>query len=509
MTSGWGGGYVTDINYDPGYYREQSPTQLRLACLLASVAWDVPDEGAHYIELGCGLGLGALIVAASNPSWRITALDFNPAHIAAARALAREAGIENATFLEGDLSDFAESPAAAALPEADIVTAHGVWSWVSPEVRAGIVRLLSTKLRAGGVAHLSYNALPGWQGMLSVQRLAREAGLRLAGRSDKQAEAGLSVLRDLAAAETAALRNDPRVASWLTEMGAYSPAYLAHEFMNANWSPCWHADVAAALSAARLDWVSAATLMENFAELAMTAAQRAVYERFDDPMMRELIKDMCLGRTLRHDVYVRGARRVSAAERDAALRDLTLGLTVPEDRVQLEVQVAAGKAELSPDFYRPVVQMLARGPARVAELLQAPGAVATRENPAELAGLLVGLRQAMVMARPGAQPTEAALRLNAAMARRLAVTDNLNRSAALASVAAGGGMPCSVPELFVAGRALAAEAGGDVSSWAASLAGGLDEENMRRVAEALHRARAQMLPMQRQLGCLPGHAGAH
>jgi SAM-dependent methyltransferase len=504
MTSGWGGGYVTDINYDPGYYREQSPTQLRLTCLLAGVAWDVPEEGAHYLELGCGLGMGALIIAASNPSWQITALDFNPAHIAAARALAREAGIENATFLEADLSDFAESKAAASLPEADIATAHGVWSWVSPEVRAGIVRLLAAKLRAGGVAHLSYNALPGWQGMLAVQRLVREAGLRLASRSDRQAEAGIGVLRDLAAAEATTLRGDARLSSWLPEMGAHSSAYLAHEFMNGHWSPCWHADVAAALAGARLDWVGVATLIENFAELSMTVPQRAVYERFEDPMMRELVKDLCLARTLRHDVFVRGARRISAAARDAALRDLTLGLAVPEDNVTLEVQVGAGKAELSPDFYRPVIQMLARGPTRVAELLRAPGAVAARENPAELAGLLVGTRQAVVMARPGAQPSEVALRLNAALARRLAVTGNLNRAAALASIAMGGGLACSTAELFVVGRALAGEEGGEIAGWTSNLAAGLDEETARRVGEALHFARSRMLPLQRQLGCLAG-----
>ena len=90
MTSDWGGGYVTDIAYDYGYYREQSPTQLQLACLMSGVAWDVPAEGAHYLELGCGVGIGALIIAAANPSWRVTALDFNPAHITAAPCLARQ-----------------------------------------------------------------------------------------------------------------------------------------------------------------------------------------------------------------------------------------------------------------------------------------------------------------------------------------------------------------------------------------------------------------------------------
>ena len=503
MTSGWGDGYVTDIHYEAGYYREQTPAQLRLTCLLSGVAWDVPDEGGHYMELGCGQGLGALIIAAANPSWRVTALDFNPSHVASARALAREAGLANITFLEVDLSTFAESPGCAALPEADIVTAHGVWSWVSEGVRAGIVRLLHAKLGAGGVFHVSYNSLPGWQGMLSVQRLVREAGLRLSDRSDRQAQAGLSLLREFAATEVPALRGDARFAGWLSDLPGYSPIYLAHEFMNGHWSPCWHADVAKALGEARLEWVGAATPIENFPELCMTAAQRAIYERFEDPLMRELVKDMCTARTLRHDVYVRGPRRISSAARDRALRELTLSLVVPRDRVQLEVQVAAGKAELSPGFYGPVADMLAEGPATVGALLKAPGAVATRENPAELAGLLTGTRQAVLLSRPGTAPGETALRLNAALARRFGVTEHLNRSCALASTVIGAGTACSSSDLYAAGRNLAGDAGEDLGAWVADLGGTLGEESQQRLSDALLRSRDHNMPLLRRLGCLP------
>jgi len=499
----WGGGYVTDIGYDPGYYREQSPNQLRLACLMGGVDWDVPDEGAHYLELGCGLGLGALVIAASNPSWRVTALDFNPAHIAAARAMARQAGVTNVTFIEADLTDFAESPVAAALPEADIVTAHGVWSWVAQPVRAGIVRLLQTKLRAGGVLHLSYNAMPGWQGMTAVQRLVREAGSRLPLRSDQQAQAGIQVMRELYAAQAKMLGTDPRIGGWLKEAGELPPAYLAHEFMNAHWSPCWHAEVVGALSEARMNWVSTATLIENFNELAMTPPQRAVFERFDEPLMRELIKDLCIGRTLRHDVFVRGARRITAEARDAALRDLTLMLCVPLSKVRYEVEVAIGKAEFGADFYRPVIEMLAQGPARIADLLHAPGAVAERENPVELAGMLVGTRQAIMVSRPGAAATPEMNRLNALISDRLAATDNLNRVAALASVSLGAGMPCGAVDAFVAGRALVGEADGDLEEWTRVLAKGLNEENTESVRNALRFGRQEMLGILAQAGCVP------
>lgn len=504
MTSTWGDGYVTDIDYEHGYYREQSPTQLRLAATLCGVATSIPAEGAHYLELGCGQGIGALVTAASNPSWQVTGIDFHPGHIASARAIAREAGLDNVTFLEADLSEFAGTRAGEALPEAHIITLHGVWSWVSPAVREGIVRLLKAKLVAGGLAHLSYNALPGWQPMLGMQRVLREAGLRLGGRSDRQAMAGLGLVRDLAAAEASALTADPQVGRWLTQLGSMSGAYLAHEFMNAHWQPCWHAEVAAAMAEARLDWVGHAALVENFPELAMSGPQRAVHDRFEDPVMRELVKDMCASRTLRHDIYVRGARRLSPAARDAVLRELTISLTVPAERVVLEVPVAAGKAELSRDFYGPVVEMLARGPARIADLLHAPGAVATKENPAELAGLMVGTRQAMVVARPGAPMGDGARRLNALLIERFGVTENLNRSGVLASATFGAGLPCTTPELFAAGRAMAGDAGEDLGAWAAVLANGLDEENQQRVAEALTRGRDQFVPHARMLGLLPG-----
>jgi hypothetical protein len=235
----------------------------------------------------------------------------------------------------------------------------------------------------------------------------------------------------------------------------------------------------------------------------MSGPQRAVHDRFEDPLMRELVKDMCSARTLRHDLYVRGARRLSPAARDAALRQVRLALAVPPEKVRLEVQVAVGKAELAEAFYRPVTEMLARGPASVGALLKAPGAVASRENPAELAGLLVGTRQAMVVARPDAPPTAAALRLNQAIAERLGVTETINRGAALASPMLGGGLPSSAVELFVAGRILAGATEDEAASWLDRLAGGLDEENTRRVAEALDLARDEALPLMRRLGCLP------
>src|SRR6202011_4061311 len=85
--------------------------------------------------------------------------------------------------------------------KADIVTLHGLWSWVGDAARAGIVRLLAEKLRPGGIAYVSYNALPAWQGALGMQRVLLEAGVRAGSRSDRQVAAGWELVRAMSEAE--------------------------------------------------------------------------------------------------------------------------------------------------------------------------------------------------------------------------------------------------------------------------------------------------------------------
>ena len=115
-------------------------------------------------------------------------------------------------------------------------------------------------------------------------------------------------------------------------------------------------------------------------------------QRFDDPLLRELVKDMCLDRSLRHDVFVRGARRMNPAMRDAALMDVWLALNIRPDGHAVRGR-HAGRAvpSLNRAFYGPIAAgaggrtAAGRRSARPADL------DGRRDNPAELIGILVGL----------------------------------------------------------------------------------------------------------------------
>ncbi len=454
--STWGGGYVTDIAYTTGWYRQQSPLIVALACLLGGVASPMPagDDQVSYLELGCGHGFGAMLLAASNPAWRVTAVDFNPAHIAAARDWAAEAGLTNVTFLEADLTTLAEDAAARSIPQADFVSMHGLWSWVPPAVQAGVVRLLRDKVRPGGAVHVSFNALPAWGSALGMARVLRTVGRQHVGRSDRQAEAGFRFLREMIAADAVQLKRSEIVRVLMEKLDELPGIYLAHEYMNDSWAPCFMADVAEALAGAKLEWVAAANLIENFPVLTMSEEQRALVNRFEDPLLRELIKDHCIDRLLRHDVFVRGARRISPHQRDTALTDLSIGLNIRPQDLPLEAEMPAGRAALNPKFYQPIVGALAHGPRRIGDLLQLPEVEGKRDNPAELVGILIGSELAEPVLRPEAPPLASAQRFNRVAARRLMRTEPMSRPMGVASNRLGTAAPASVLDMVVLDRML-------------------------------------------------------
>lgn len=447
--SGWGGGYVTDIDYTIGWYRQQSPAMMALASIIGGASAAIPagDDPVHLLELGCGFGYGAMVQAASNPNWTVTAVDFNPAHIAAAREWAAEAGLTNITFLEADLSRWEDHPGLRALPEMDFITMHGVWSWVPKAAQDGIVRLFGQKVRPGGLVHLSYNSLPGWQDRIGFARIIREAGRLVPGRSDIQARAGLKVVQDLIGAG-AHFASGTGMAELVTSLEHSDVHYLAHEFMNMHWAPCFGMDVAAALSEAKLEWIAASQLTDNFPELMLTEEQREIFNRYGDPVMQELIKDMCVARGLRHDVFVRGARRINLGERAAALMDVSLALVKPADELPDAVSMPAGRAELNKEFYAPIVKALTSQPGRVGDLLRLPDLVGKRDNPAELISILIAADMVVPAMRPTSEPGPEAMRFNAASARRMMQRESPGRPIAAACKPTG--FPVNTPLLALA-----------------------------------------------------------
>ncbi len=129
--SSWTHGYVADVEYTHGFYRELTPEILRFSALVNGNRVPPSGKPLTYCELGCGQGFTANLLAAANPHIKFYANDFNPTQVANARLLAEEGGLDNILFFDNSFEDFAEEPN---LPkEFDIIVLHGIYSWISPE----------------------------------------------------------------------------------------------------------------------------------------------------------------------------------------------------------------------------------------------------------------------------------------------------------------------------------------------------------------------------------------
>jgi SAM-dependent methyltransferase len=404
--SDWTGGYVADIEYLPGFYRELAPAHLDAICLVNGIQPPDRADGFEYCELGCGSGSAVSLLAAAVPEGRFVGIDFNPAHIARGKALARAAGLSNLTLHECSFEQALE-PGGPHLPQFDYITMHGVYAWIGRDSQRAILRFLDRFLKPGGVAYVSYNALPGWTQAQPLQRLLREIAMLSPERSDRQIADALAFAQAVHEAKSPALAAPDLVGNLQKELDRGQVAYLAHEYLNGHWQPLYHVDVARDFAEAKLAYVGSGTVFENYPPLCFEAPQKALLDQIKVAPLRETLKDYFLQRSFRRDVFVRGARRLTEKQRDALLSDVTMVLSTSPDFVRMSVKVPAGEAALEPRTYDPVFAALKEGPQGIGDLLaRANKEAPTTATPAELLGMLLGSGQAhpLVADAPQAKP---------------------------------------------------------------------------------------------------------
>ncbi|MDR0439789.1 MAG: class I SAM-dependent methyltransferase [Candidatus Accumulibacter sp.] len=354
----WASGYITDLTYTHGFYRELTPHILTFSLLTrnrdAKNASGLRPAGLRpaYCELGCGQGFSTNLLAAANPDIDFYGVDFNPAHIVGSNRLAEEAGMKNVHFFD---DSFAQFNARTDLPQFDIIALHGVYGWIAKEHRETIVRFIDQRLKPGGIVYISYNCLPGWAGPGPLRQLICFASDATTGTSAQRVDAGFALIERMQAARAQYFSSVPSLAKRVEKLKEQDRAYLAHEFMNDSWTAFYHADVAQDMAAARLSYVGSARLLEHIDIINMTAEQQAILDETIDPAVRETLRDYMTNEQFRRDIFVRGPIPLTPNEAREIWLDSHFVLTTPREEVGDKVTGALGEATLHADVYSPLL----------------------------------------------------------------------------------------------------------------------------------------------------------
>jgi SAM-dependent methyltransferase len=372
-------GYLTDVEYTGEFFPHLAPA--RLAYIAAINGYRPPslDGRFAWCELGCGQGISSLALAATHPAGEFHACDFNPAHIARAEALRRAGGVDNLRFWARSFGEMLDAP----LPAFDFVVLHGVWSWVPEPVRGEIREFIRRRLRPGGLAMVSYNAMPGWAHLQPLRRMMRAHAESHPGSPLDKARAAFAHVEFLARNGAGYFATLPAAAAHLETIAAHDIRYVAHEYLTPHGDPFYFDEVAAALGPAGLAFVGSMTPADNYPELMVPEAFRGLVAGAATRDAIEAHRDVVLNTSFRQDLYAARPEAPPGVEIGLeALTGLAFGLTNLPERLPLrraEGWLQFDLSEQAPSV-RAVHARLAGGPASAAELQAAAGTTSERET---------------------------------------------------------------------------------------------------------------------------------
>jgi SAM-dependent methyltransferase len=357
---------ASDVPYVRMFVPELAPARLDHVAILSGVAPPARRSGFTWCDLGCGQGVTAVMLAAMHPAGEFYGIDAMPAHIDHARRLAAETGVANATFHAIEFGAAADLD----LPGFDYIVVHGVYSWVSEQVRADLRAFIDRHLKPNGLVYISYNALPGRAADIPLQRLVRALAGSLDGDSIERVSAALKIvqsMRDLGV--------QPLASSHLLERinqakNNFAGAYLAHEFLAPHWEPSAVTDVRADMARIKLEPAGSATLLENYDHFVLKSAARALLAGVADPDLRELLRDFFINQAFRRDIFVRGAEKLGADAQRRLMLASAFGLTRQPSRIEYVMAPPAGRITFDSATSRSIVAALASGPATLGEIAQ-------------------------------------------------------------------------------------------------------------------------------------------
>ncbi|HEY3928401.1 MAG TPA: class I SAM-dependent methyltransferase [Candidatus Koribacter sp.] len=140
----------------PTFVQEQThPDRMHVIASLFGMAPKAVDE-ARVLEIGCGDGNNIIPIAYCHSRSKFIGIDIAEQPIDRGREAIRNIGLGNIQLEVRDLTKLDRE-----LGQFDYIIAHGIYAWVPEQVRDALLGVCREHLQAGGIAYISYNALPG------------------------------------------------------------------------------------------------------------------------------------------------------------------------------------------------------------------------------------------------------------------------------------------------------------------------------------------------------------
>lgn len=283
--------HYDEIPYDDRPYNLTHIRHLETMAVLHGME-PAPVTCCRVLELGAASGGNLIPQAMDLPQAHFVGVDLSEGQIASARETIDSLGLSNITMRHADIRDVG-----AEWGTFDYIIAHGVFSWVEPEVRERLFAICSELLSPHGVAVLTYNTYPGWH----FRRVARDlVGFHTQQFDDpmERLSQGRAIL-DFMAETTNKSRAYGRYYEEESDMleQADAPGYFYHEYLETHNFPVYFTDFVKMAAASKMQYLCDAnwrtSQLTNYPESVRAMLQNV------PPVEREQYFDFMQNRTFR------------------------------------------------------------------------------------------------------------------------------------------------------------------------------------------------------------------
>lgn len=342
-----------------------SPVSLSYMAALRGFKPRQPGDAFIYALVNCTKPELLIGLAASNPEGKFFGVMSDSEVVAKASQNAVERQVGNVTFMHKKIMDLLQD---SGMPSLDYLVCDETSEELTHVERAALFDLAQKNLKANGLFNYNYRAYDKPEDVLRF--LVREYA------PEMDASQASDFLLEIKKLGELYLKSNSVIAQKLDQAIAKNMPDEFFALFDAGESRSVTFDTVVAMRTRGMVYAGAGQVERNYVELSIPAeAQNIIIQCRPNPLC-ESIKDFAILGEMRADIWSK-SDAVMSSDPAELFGSFAYGITMPEDKVPMSVDVYGKVVDLSEELYRKLIAMMVIQPIGIGDFLQHSGSDGT------------------------------------------------------------------------------------------------------------------------------------